>query len=1372
MRRWLFFPAALIVLVSLPGCLTRPGGSGAAAISDLDEGRFPAGTFFTLSAPELRRSVEAVPASDRDVKVVYREVRYRVDEQGRIETRYRWLYQVLSQVGVDGWSSTRASWSPWYEERPEIRARVTNPDGSQHLLDPASVIESSVAEESSRTYSDRRLLRAPFPAVTVGSIVEEEITVGEHQPYFSAGRVLSWLPRFERPVYLNRLIIEIPETVSFSYRVELLEDMRPARMKDGGRLTYLFEERESPPEEETEANLPLRHPHWPQVSFCTGATWQAVAAGYGRLVEEQIEGFQPPDSVPAAVAGDPLQSAARYLGWMRERVRYTALFLGERSIVPTRPEETLRRGFGDCKDKAVLLVGLLRSAGFRADVVLVNAGRSWDVFPDLPGLGDFNHAVVYVHGDPPVWIDATSEYSDGRTVPTDIQGRYALVARPSSKNLVTIPVSPSSSNSMVQTREYRLAADGFCDVVETTRYTGTLDSYFRHKLAGTTKEELAEEWEADYIPNAYRFGRLTESSLSDPFDLGTPFTVQLQIAGAGRAVTEKAIAQAAILETEIIDWLPDALREEKDQPRRESFWFYQPLVVELRFRIVPPLGFTVRELPPDETYSLGPVSIRRSCTVERDGSVSVVLALDTGVPEITAEEFETARARALEYKKREALLITFDHQAARLTAEGDYARAIATFKELIAREPGNANHRILMSETLLAAGLAEEAAAAVRGAVELDPQSADGWAALGWVLQHDAVGRRFHPGFDRDGAVSAYTRAIELDGEDWRHKGNLAILLEHDREGHRYSADADLDGAIRWYEQIKGSDGEQAMRPNHLNVLFWAGRYSEVRRMIDTISDEDRRLMFRLACLAAEEGVSKALMDANSINPPDRRRQALAAAAELLSNRRLYTSAAELFQEAAQGSNDAMRIESLGDQRAVTVPHENISYSASDPTGLIKHFLVGIFRSRGRDFSALEELVTKAYYQRALEGDMSGSFEQEYMFLRALTLDQQMIKEAYLDVMLSALTFTVEGDLHTGYHLLAAGGGEASPSFYYLAPKDGRLLVAGSPYYESQIGAQIADFLDAGNRAAAERWLDWMVEDYAGYQATVGKGDRFAGLAFYRFWDREHRDPGMIPYAAAAVMARGEQAGRAVPILEKGRSLYPDRSEDFDHALIVAYLQLDRFAEAERTARRLVQVDADSAQAMRFLTYSQLSAGKTPEAAATVLNWIDRHPDHEENADLLMILEPSTYPERRLEEVFNALENRGSLDASDYNSRAWLALFSPPVTEDALRYARTAVSLSQGNDDNILHTMAALYAEVGRCEEAKRILDREMELNGLVAPGSDEWYVIGRIAEQYGLPAAGREAYRQVDAPEAGDIAWLSCYTLALRRLQAMERER
>jgi transglutaminase-like putative cysteine protease len=41
-------------------------------------------------------------------------------------------------------------------------------------------------------------------------------------------------------------------------------------------------------------------------------------------------------------------------------VRYTGVEFGEAAIVPRKPSETLERRFGDCKDKAPLLVAMLR----------------------------------------------------------------------------------------------------------------------------------------------------------------------------------------------------------------------------------------------------------------------------------------------------------------------------------------------------------------------------------------------------------------------------------------------------------------------------------------------------------------------------------------------------------------------------------------------------------------------------------------------------------------------------------------------------------------------------------------------------------------------------------------------------------------------------------------------------------------------------------------------------------------------------------------------------------------------------------------------------------------------------------------------------
>ena len=41
-----------------------------------------------------------------------------------------------------------------------------------------------------------------------------------------------------------------------------------------------------------------------------------------------------------------------------ERVRYTGVEFGQAAIVPTEPREVISRHYGDCKDKATLLVAL------------------------------------------------------------------------------------------------------------------------------------------------------------------------------------------------------------------------------------------------------------------------------------------------------------------------------------------------------------------------------------------------------------------------------------------------------------------------------------------------------------------------------------------------------------------------------------------------------------------------------------------------------------------------------------------------------------------------------------------------------------------------------------------------------------------------------------------------------------------------------------------------------------------------------------------------------------------------------------------------------------------------------------------------------
>ena len=106
----------------------------------------------------------------------------------------------------------------------------------------------------------------------------------------------------------------------------------------------------------------------------------------------------------------------------------------------------------------------------------------------------------------------------------------------------------------------------------------------------------------------------------------------------------------------------------------------------------------------------------------------------------------------------ETQLIAFDQVGVALRAEGDFKGALAANDALAAKYPRKAVHRLRNASALLDAGLGTRAQREALTATQLEPKSALAWKTLGWMLQHDAVGRRFGEGFDRAGAIAAIAR--------------------------------------------------------------------------------------------------------------------------------------------------------------------------------------------------------------------------------------------------------------------------------------------------------------------------------------------------------------------------------------------------------------------------------------------------------------------------------------------------------------------------------------------------------------------------------------------------------------------------------------
>src|SRR5262245_47216703 len=129
----------------------------------------------TAFAGDPARILEAAkPASGEEeasAVVLLDEETHTFDSTGRDTQRRRQVLRISTPAGIDDWASLEETWSPWFEERPSLRARVITADGAVHTLDPATISEGPL-ETPSKLYSDQKVLRAPLPALAVGAVVE------------------------------------------------------------------------------------------------------------------------------------------------------------------------------------------------------------------------------------------------------------------------------------------------------------------------------------------------------------------------------------------------------------------------------------------------------------------------------------------------------------------------------------------------------------------------------------------------------------------------------------------------------------------------------------------------------------------------------------------------------------------------------------------------------------------------------------------------------------------------------------------------------------------------------------------------------------------------------------------------------------------------------------------------------------------------------------------------------------------------------------------------------------------------------------------------------------------------------------------------
>lgn len=324
-------------------------------------------------------------------------------------------------------------------------------------------------------YSSSRVLQVPFPGLQVGQQIRMSFKI-RRRPVFPA----TVLPLSEAAEQ-EQLRVRV-SGAGFRWHLQGAGDSLRVQTSpaDGGVLEVVGEGVPG-------LDLPPWSPAAASVRPALLVTWGADAgwSGVGTWYERLSAGVPRREASVAAKAREliagretPRQQLEALVDFVKEKIRYEAVEIGVGGWVPTPGSEVLGRGWGDCKDKSELLVGLMAEAGLPGHLALLRAGFGQRIVEDFPSPFQFNHAIVAVsaaavpssEGDPVaggyLFIDPTSERGGVRWLTPASQGRQALVVDSSGSKLVKTPLQGEDEGRL-------LKIEGMID--EDGTLTGTLE---------------------------------------------------------------------------------------------------------------------------------------------------------------------------------------------------------------------------------------------------------------------------------------------------------------------------------------------------------------------------------------------------------------------------------------------------------------------------------------------------------------------------------------------------------------------------------------------------------------------------------------------------------------------------------------------------------------------------------------------------------------------------------------------------------------------------------------------------------------------------------------------------------------------------------
>jgi hypothetical protein len=214
-----------------------------------------------------------------------------------------------------------------------------------------------------------------------------------------------------------------------------------------------------------------------------------------------------------------LDSITRLTHWVADEIRYSGISMGcGEGYTLHKGSMTFSDRCGVCKDKAGMLITMLRAAGFESYPAMTMAGSRIDVIP----ADQFNHSVTIVklkdkkyHLLDPTWVPFVRELWSS----AEQQQQY-LMGVPEGADLVTTPLSPPENHYLKISINSALSANGTLTGKLVLTAEGQTDASTRSLFRTTSRSQWYQVVEKEVLKIS-PLAEVTNVEYGDPINYMT-----------------------------------------------------------------------------------------------------------------------------------------------------------------------------------------------------------------------------------------------------------------------------------------------------------------------------------------------------------------------------------------------------------------------------------------------------------------------------------------------------------------------------------------------------------------------------------------------------------------------------------------------------------------------------------------------------------------------------------------------------------------------------------------------------------------------------------------------------------------------------------